>query len=52
MRLTCEPILNPLRPAVLFNTLWSADAEEEDGMPEKWRLSSGAEKQATREPRL
>lgn len=37
---------------VLFNTLWSADAEEEDGMPEKWRLSSGAEKQATREPRL
>ncbi|KAG2445488.1 hypothetical protein HXX76_000104 [Chlamydomonas incerta] len=37
---------------VLFNTLWSVDAEEEGGMPDSWRMASGAERPATREPRL
>ncbi|KXZ50203.1 hypothetical protein GPECTOR_17g840 [Gonium pectorale] len=37
---------------VLFNSLWSTDAEEEETMPDSWRMASGAERPATREPRL
>jgi len=37
---------------VLFNTLWTCDADAEDTMPGAWRASSGAEKQATKEFKL
>ncbi|GLC44040.1 hypothetical protein PLESTB_000222400 [Pleodorina starrii] len=37
---------------VLFNSLWSFDAEEEEHMPDSWRMASGAERPATRGPRL
>jgi cysteine synthase A len=37
---------------VLFNTLWSFDADAEKSMPSSWRSVSGAEKPATREPKL
>ena len=37
---------------VLFNTLWSFDADAEKSMPSAWRSVSGAEKPATREPKL
>ncbi|GLI65701.1 hypothetical protein VaNZ11_009212 [Volvox africanus] len=37
---------------VLFNSLWSYDAEEEGTMPDSWRMASGAERPATKEPRL
>ncbi|GIM17444.1 hypothetical protein Vretimale_19991 [Volvox reticuliferus] len=37
---------------VLFNSLWSYDAEEEGTMPDSWRMASGTERPATKEPRL
>jgi cysteine synthase A len=37
---------------VLFNTLWSCDADVEDTMPGAWRASSGAERPATKEFKL
>jgi cysteine synthase A len=37
---------------VLFNTLWSCDADAEKDMPNAWRSLSGAERPATREPKL
>ncbi|KAG2482874.1 hypothetical protein HYH03_018218 [Edaphochlamys debaryana] len=37
---------------VLFSNLWSTDADEEAAMPDRWRLASGAERPATKEPRL
>eukprot|EP00877_Chromochloris_zofingiensis_P004205 jgi/Chrzof1/13786/Cz08g12120.t1 len=37
---------------VLFNTLWSFDADAEKSMPNAWRQVSGNEKPATLEPKL
>lgn len=37
---------------VLFNTLWTCDADAEDTMPGAWRASSGAERPATKEFKL
>lgn len=37
---------------VLFNTLWSFDADAEKSMPSSWRSVSGAEKPATKEFKL
>ncbi len=37
---------------VLFNTLWTSDADAEDHMPSTWRQVSGAEKPAVAEPKL
>ncbi|GFR49121.1 hypothetical protein Agub_g10918, partial [Astrephomene gubernaculifera] len=35
---------------VLYKHLWSEDAAEEDCLPASWRVESGAERPATREP--
>ncbi|GBF95191.1 cysteine synthase [Raphidocelis subcapitata] len=37
---------------VLFNTLWSFDADAEKTMPNSWRQVSGAERPTTAEPKL
>jgi cysteine synthase A len=37
---------------VLFNTLWTSDADAENNMPSTWRQVSGAEKPAISEPKL
>ncbi|KIZ00468.1 cysteine synthase A [Monoraphidium neglectum] len=37
---------------VLFNTLWSFDADAEKSMPNSWRQVSGAERPTTVEPKL
>ncbi|KAK9846352.1 hypothetical protein WJX81_002167 [Elliptochloris bilobata] len=37
---------------VLFNDLWSRDAEAEDKLPFEWRLCSGEEPGETEEPKL
>lgn len=37
---------------VLFNTLWTCDADAEEHMPKSWQAVSGAEKPATPEPKL
>jgi hypothetical protein len=37
---------------VLFNTLWTCDADAEATMPNQWQAGSGREKSATPEPRL
>lgn len=37
---------------VLFNTLWSFDADAEKTMPNSWRQVSGAERPSAVEPKL
>jgi cysteine synthase A len=37
---------------VLFNTLWSSDADAEKDMPNSWRAASGAERPADAQPKL
>jgi cysteine synthase len=37
---------------VLFNTLWSFDADAEKSMPNSWRAASGAERPSAVEPKL
>jgi cysteine synthase A len=37
---------------VLFNTLWTCDADAEETMPKSWQSASGQEKPATKEPKL
>lgn len=37
---------------VLFNTLWSNDADAENHMPSSWRPTSGSQQPASKEPRL
>lgn len=37
---------------VLFNNLWSKDAEDESQMPKAWKLDAGEEPVNTQEPRL
>ena len=37
---------------VLFNTLWSSDADAEKSMPSSWRQASGAERPSSSQPKL
>ena len=37
---------------VLFNTLWSFDADAENSMPNSWRRASGAERPSDSQPKL
>jgi cysteine synthase A len=37
---------------VLFNSLWSSDADAENSMPATWRQVSGDEKPVSPEPKL
>lgn len=37
---------------VLFNTLWTTDADAESSMPSSWRPASGSQRPASPEPRL